>query len=762
MRFSVEKDLRQAALDYHRWPTPGKISIRPTKGLTNQRDLALAYSPGVAVACDAIVADPATAADYTSRANLVGVVTNGTAVLGLGDIGPLAAKPVMEGKACLFKKFAGIDVFDIELAEKDPDKLIEMIAALEPTLGGINLEDIKAPECFYIEQKLKERMKIPVFHDDQHGTAIISAAALLNGLKIVSKRIGEVKVVCSGAGAAAISCLNLWCYLGVQRENIIVCDSKGVIYLGRPGGMDETKARYAQDTGARTLGDAVEGADIFLGLSTAGVLTPDMVKTMAMQPMIFALANPIPEIMPDLAKAARPDAIIATGRSDYPNQVNNVLCFPFIFRGALDVGSTCITEEMKIASVRAIAELAEAEVTDEVAMAYPGRELAFGPEYLIPTPFDPRLIVKIAPAVAQAAIASGVATRPISDWEAYRAKLTEFIYHTGVGMRAIFQAARQTKGKRIIFAEGEDERVLRATQIVVEERFARPILIGWPSVIERRLEKAKLRIQPGIDFDIVNPESDERYRECWDAYLKLMVRRGVTPAIAKSALRRDNTLIGAMLLRLGYADGLLCGTSGLYAEHLKVVRDIIGKRSCVNTFAAMNYLMLPGRSLFLCDTHVNQEPDAQEIAEMTLMAAEEVRRFGVQPKVALLSHSNFGSSPSDSARKMSHAASLIDAMSAGELEVDGEMHGDAALSEAFRRAANPDSMLNGEANLLIMPNIDAANIAYNLLKMTGGEGVTIGPILLGAARPVHILTSTATVRRLVNMAALAVVESLER
>ncbi len=762
MRFSVEKDLRQAALDYHRWPTPGKISIRPTKGLTNQRDLALAYSPGVAVACDAIVADPATAADYTSRANLVGVITNGTAVLGLGDIGPLAAKPVMEGKACLFKKFAGIDVFDIELAEKDPDKLIEMIAALEPTLGGINLEDIKAPECFYIEQKLKERMKIPVFHDDQHGTAIISAAALLNGLKIVGKRIGEVKVVCSGAGAAAISCLNLWCYLGVQRENIIVCDSKGVIYVGRPGGMDETKARYAQDTRARTLGDAVEGADIFLGLSTAGVLTPDMVKTMAMQPMIFALANPIPEIMPDLAKAARPDAIIATGRSDYPNQVNNVLCFPFIFRGALDVGSTCITEEMKIASVRAIAELAEAEVTDEVAMAYPGRELAFGPEYLIPTPFDPRLIVKIAPAVAQAAIASGVATRPISDWEAYRAKLTEFIYHTGVGMRAIFQAARQTKGKRIIFAEGEDERVLRATQIVVEERFARPILIGWPSVIERRLEKAKLRIQPGIDFDIVNPESDERYRECWDAYLKLMVRRGVTPAIAKSALRRDNTLIGAMLLRLGYADGLLCGTSGLYAEHLKVVRDIIGKRSCVNTLAAMNYLMLPGRSLFLCDTHVNQEPDAQEIAEMTLMAAEEVRRFGVQPKVALLSHSNFGSSPSDSARKMSHAASLIDAMSAGELEVDGEMHGDAALSEAFRRAANPDSMLKGEANLLIMPNIDAANIAYNLLKMTGGEGVTIGPILLGAARPVHILTSTATVRRLVNMAALAVVESLER
>ena len=758
----MEKDLREAALEYHRWPTPGKISVRPTKVLTNQRDLALAYSPGVAAACDAIVAHPATAADYTSRANLVGVVTNGTAVLGLGDIGPLAAKPVMEGKGCLFKKFAGIDVFDIELAERDPDKLIDMIAALEPTLGGVNLEDIKAPECFYIERKLKERMKIPVFHDDQHGTAIISAAALLNGLKVVGKPIAEVRVVCSGAGAAAISCLNLWCYLGVQRQNIIVCDSKGVIYPGRPGGMDETKAQYAQDTAARTLSDAIKGTDIFLGLSTAGVLTPEMVKTMGPQPMIFALANPTPEIMPDLAKAARPDAIIATGRSDYPNQVNNVLCFPFIFRGALDVGATCITEEMKIASVRAIAELAEAEATDEVAMAYPGRELSFGPEYLIPTPFDPRLIVKIAPAVAKAAMDSGVATRPITDWDAYRARLTEFIYHTGVGMRAIFQAARRTEGKRIIFAEGEDERVLRAAQILIEERIARPILIGWPAVIQYRLEKAQLRIRPGVDFDLVNPESDERYRECWEAYLKLMVRRGVTPAIAKSALRRDNSIIGAMLLRLGYGDGLLLGTSGLFAEHLRVVRDLIGKRSDVHTLGAMNYLMLPGRSLFICDTHVNQDPSAQEIAEITLMAAEQVRRFGVQPKVALLSHSNFGSSPSESARKMSRAASLIDAMSAGELEVDGEMHGDAALSEEFRRAANPNSMLKGEANLLVMPNIDAANISYNLLKMTGGEGVTIGPILLGVARPVHILTTTSTVRRLVNMAALAVVESLER
>ncbi|MFZ1538648.1 MAG: NADP-dependent malic enzyme [Chromatiaceae bacterium] len=758
----MEKDLREAALEYHRWPTPGKISVRPTKGLTNQRDLALAYSPGVAAACDAIVADPATAADYTSRANLVGVVTNGTAVLGLGDIGPLAAKPVMEGKGCLFKKFAGIDVFDIELAERDPDKLIDMIAALEPTLGGVNLEDIKAPECFYIERKLKERMQIPVFHDDQHGTAIISAAALLNGLKVVGKPIATVKVVCSGAGAAAISCLNLWTYLGVKREHITVCDSKGVIYRGRPGGMDESKAQYAQDTEARTLGDAVKGTDIFLGLSTAGVLTPDMVKTMAAQPMIFALANPTPEIMPDLAKAARPDAIIATGRSDYPNQVNNVLCFPFIFRGALDVGATCITEEMKIASVRAIAELAQAEATDEVAMAYPGREITFGPEYLIPTPFDPRLIIRIAPAVAKAAMDSGVATRPITDWVAYRAKLTEFIYHTGVGMRAIFQAARRTEGKRIIFAEGEDERVLRASQILTEERIARPILIGRPAVIEYRLEKAQLRIRPGVDFDLVNPESDDRYRECWEAYLQLMVRRGVTPAIAKCALRRDNSTIGAMLLRLGYADGLLLGTSGLYTEHLGVIRDLIGKRSDVNTLGAMNYLMLPGRSLFICDTHVNQDPSAQEIAEITLMAAEQVRRFGVQPKVALLSHSNFGSSPSESARKMSRAASLIDAMSAGELEVDGEMHGDVALSEEFRRAANPNTLLKGEANLLVMPNIDAANISYNLLKMTSGEGVTIGPILLGVARPVHILTTTATVRRLINMAALAVVESLER
>ncbi|MFZ1444006.1 MAG: NADP-dependent malic enzyme, partial [Candidatus Dechloromonas phosphoritropha] len=692
----------------------------------------------------------------------VGVVTNGTAVLGLGNIGPLAAKPVMEGKACLFKKFAGIDVFDIELAENDPDRLIDIIAAMEPTLGGVNLEDIKAPECFYIEEKLKERMNIPVFHDDQHGTAIISAAAMLNGLKVVGKKIDEIKVVCSGAGAAAISCLNLWCKLGVRRENITVCDSKGVVFVGREAAMEATKAHYARETTERTLGDAMVGADVFLGLSAPGVLKQEMVASMAERPMVFALANPTPEIMPELAREVRPDVIIATGRSDYVNQVNNVLCFPFIFRGALDVGATRITEEMKMASVKAIAELAEAEVTDEVAMAYPGHDLSFGPEYLIPKPFDPRLIVRIAPAVARAAIASGVATRPITDWHAYTAKLSEFVYHTGVGMRAIFQAARQAKGKRIIYAEGEDERVLRAAQVVVEERFARPILIGRPSVIEHRLEKTNLRIRPGVDFDIVNPESDERYRECWTEYHKLMVRHGITPALAKEALRRKPTLIGSMLLKLGYADGLLCGMTGQYSHHLGVINQVIGKRQGVHTLAAMNYLMLPGRSLFICDTHINENPSAEEIAEMTLMAADQVRRFGINPKVALLSHSNFGSGSSEAARKMSLAAALLPAMSSDELEIDGEMHGDSALSEDIRRQAHPESPLKGEANLLIMPNIDAASIAYNLLKMTAGEGVTIGPILLGAARPVHVLTSTSTVRRLVNMTALAVVESLER
>ncbi|MGB4466449.1 MAG: NADP-dependent malic enzyme [Azovibrio sp.] len=757
----MEKDLREAALEYHLLPTPGKISVRPTKGLTNQRDLALAYSPGVAAPCDAIVEDPANAALYTSRANLVGVITNGTAVLGLGNIGPLAAKPVMEGKGCLFKKFANIDVFDIELAENDPDKLIEIIAAMEPTLGGINLEDIKAPECFYIEEQLKKRMKIPVFHDDQHGTAIISAAAMLNGLKVVGKKAEDIKVVCSGAGAAAISCLNLWCDLGVKKENITVCDSKGVIRVGRDEKMDPTKARYAQVTEARTLAEAIVGADVFLGLSTAGVLKPEMVATMAADPLVFALANPTPEIMPELARAVRPDAIIATGRSDYPNQVNNVLCFPFIFRGALDVGATTITETMKLACVKAIAELAEAEVADEVALAFAGTPLEFGRDYLIPKPFDPRLIVKIAPAVAQAAMDSGVAARPITDMAAYKQRLSEFIYQTGAGMRSIFQAARQLPTKRVIYAEGEDERVLRAVQVVLEERLAQPILVGRPQVIEMRLQKANLKMRPGVDFEIVNPEADERYRECWTTYHQLMKRHGVTIDIAKMRVRSDATTIGALLLKLGYADGLICGISGRFAHHLRQVEEIIGKAPGHNTLAAMNHLLLPGRALFICDTHVNEDPDARQLAEITLMAAGNVRRFGITPKVALLSHSNFGTSQSASAQKLREALALVRAQ-APDLEVDGEMHGDSALSEELRQSCDPDSPLKGEANVLVMPNLDAANISYNLLKMTGGDGVTIGPILMGAALPVHVLTSSASVRRVVNLTALVVTEEIAR
>ena len=757
----MEKDLRAAALEYHRYPTHGKISVTPTKGLTNQRDLALAYSPGVAFACEEIEANPDEADTLTSRGNLVGVVTNGTAVLGLGNIGPLASKPVMEGKGCLFKKFAGIDVFDIELAENDPDKLIDMIAALEPTLGGVNLEDIKAPECFYIERELKKRMKIPVFHDDQHGTAIISASALINGLKVIKKNIGEVRVVVSGAGAAAIACLDLWCEIGVKREHITVCDSKGVIYVGREENMEPTKAKYAQKTEARTLKDALVGADVFLGLSAAGALKAEWLPPMNENPLIFALANPTPEIMPEEARKVRPDAIIATGRSDYPNQVNNVLCFPFIFRGALDVGATTITEEMKLACVYAIAELAEVEVSDEVAMAYAGHNLHFGPEYLIPKPFDPRLITRIAPAVAKAAVTSGVARRPIADMDAYVERLKEFVYHTGIGMRAVFVACKEGARQRIIFAEGEDERVLRATQIILEEQLATPILIGRPGVVEKRLERAGLRIRPGVDFELVNPENDLRYRDCWTAYHKLMARRGVTPAVAKSAMRRDTTLMGAMLMKLGHADGMICGVLGQYADHLSVVNDVIGKRSGVGVFAAMNYLMLPGRSLFIADTHVNENPNAEQVAEIAMLAADEVKRFGVHPKVALLSHSNFGSSSSESAMKMSRAAALLPALSSGEMDVDGEMHGDSALSEEIRLSAYPDSALKGEANVLVMPNLDAANISYNLIKMIGGSGVTIGPILLGAAHPVHILTSSSTVRRVVNMTAMAVLDALK-
>ena len=750
---AAEQALRDAARDYHRFPTKGKISVTPTKPLVNQRDLSLAYSPGVAYPCLDIEADPSKAAEYTSRGNLVGVITNGTAVLGLGNIGPLASKPVMEGKGCLFKKFAGVDVFDIELAENDPDKLVEIIAAMEPTLGGVNLEDIKAPECFYIEQKLRERMNIPVFHDDQHGTAIISSAALLNGLELVNKKIEEVKVAVSGAGAAAIACVNVMVGLGVKRENVFMCDSKGVIYEGRPGGLDASKATYAQKTEARTLADVVQDADVFLGCSAAGALTVEMIKTMARQPIILALANPEPEIRPELAKAARPDCIIATGRSDYPNQVNNVLCFPYIFRGALDCGATKITEEMKLACVRQIADLAKAETSDEVAAAYAGQELVFGPDYLIPTPFDSRLILKIAPAVAQAAADSGVATRPIEDMAAYRESLSRFVYQTGMFMRPVFDAAK-AQPKRVVYAEGEDDRVLRAVQVVVDDKLAKPILIGRPAVIETRIAKAGLRIKPGVDVEICNPEDDPRFRQYWETYHRLMGRRGVTPEAAKAAVRRSNTLIGALMVHLGDADALLCGLVGRYDNHLEHVRDIIGLKKGAPGFAALNALMLDKQTLFIADTYINEDPDAEQLASIALMAAEEVQRFGLPPKVAFLSHSNYGSSNRPSARKMRTARELFARM-APDIESDGELHGDAALSESVREASLMETTLHGEANVLICPNLDAANILFNVLKTTGGHGVTIGPILLGAAASAHILTPSSTVRRVVNMTALA-------
>ena len=758
----MDQDFIAAALDYHRFPTRGKISVVPTKGLTNQRDLALAYSPGVAAACDAIVADPSQAFELTSRGNLVGVITNGTAVLGLGNIGPLASKPVMEGKGCLFKKFANIDVFDIELAENDPDKLIEIIASLEPTLGGINLEDIKAPECFYIEKKLRERMKIPVFHDDQHGTAIISAAGLVNGLKVVGKDIDKVKLVCSGAGAAAIACLDVMISVGLLRENIYVCDSKGVIYVGREANMEPTKARYAQKTDARTLNDVIEGADVFLGLSTAGVLKPEMVMKMADKPLIFALANPNPEILPADAMAVRPDCVIATGRSDFPNQVNNVLCFPFIFRGALDVGATTINEEMKLACVHAIAELAQAEASDIVASAYGGQELSFGAEYIIPKPFDPRLIVRIAPAVARAAMASGVATKPIEDFDAYVSSLNAFVYQSGIVMKPMFSSAKSVpmEQKRVIYAEGEDERVLHTVRVVLDEGLARPILIGRPDVIEMRIKKIGLNLQPGRDFEVVNPESDPRYRELWTEYYQLMSRDGITPELAKAKIRRDTTLIGAMLLRRDDADALVCGTYGSFGHHLQQIRDVIGLAPGARQFAAMNLLLLTKRMLVVTDTYVNENPSAEEVAEIARMAAEELRRFGIEPSLALLSHSNFGSSESTSARKMRRASEILHEM-CPDLNFDGEMHGDAALSAEIRDKVHPDSRLKGDANLLVMPNLDAANISFNLMKMANGDGVSVGPILLGAAKAVQILTPSATVRRLVNITALAVVDAKE-
>jgi len=752
--------LKVAALEYHESPRPGKISVVPTKGLTNQRDLALAYSPGVAYACKAIEADPTLAAKYTSRANLVGVVTNGSAVLGLGNIGPLAGKPVMEGKACLFKKFAGIDVFDIELAETDPDKLVDIIAALEPTLGGINLEDIKAPECFYIEKKLKEKLKIPVFHDDQHGTAIIVGAAIINGLKVVGKNLRDVRVVCSGAGAAAIACLNLLITLGIKKENIIVCDSKGVISTSRAGTLDENKAIYAIDTPFVTIDEAMRNADIFLGLSGPGTIKKEWIAEMADKPLVLALANPIPEIMPEEIKSVRPDAVIATGRSDYPNQVNNVLCFPFIFRGALDVGATKITEEMKLACVYAIAELAQAERSDVVASAYEGQELSFGPEYIIPTPFDPRLITLIAPAVAQAAMNSGVATLPIQDMAAYRDKISNLVYQTGFVMKPVFEAAKADL-KRVIYAEGEDERVLQAVQAVSDEKLCIPILIGRPDVIKARIERAGLRIKAGDHFEVVNPENDERFKETWSDYYQIMRRKGVSPEDAKTAVRTSTTLIGAMLVRRGDADALICGSIGRYQDHLKHVNDVIGREENASIFAAMNLLPMQNRTLFISDTYVNHDPSAQEIAEITIMAADEVKRFGLAPKVALVSHSNFGTEVSPSATKMSDALDIIEKLDPS-IEIDGEMHGDAALNEMIRDRIHPDSKLKGEANLLIMPTVEAANIAYNLLKMVSGDGITVGPILLGARRAVHIVTPTVTVRRIVNMTALASVDATSR
>ncbi len=752
----INPDLRAAALEYHEKSPAGKLAIVPTKHMTSQRDLALAYSPGVAAPCEEIAADPTTAYRYTAKGNLVAVITNGTAVLGLGSIGALAAKPVMEGKAVLFKKFAGIDVFDIEINEHDPDKLVDIIASLEPTFGGINLEDIKAPECFYVERKLRERMHIPVFHDDQHGTAIIVGAAMSNALKVVNKSIKNVKLVVSGAGAAALACVDLLLDLGLPRENIWLTDLAGVVYEGRTELMDEDKIRFVQKTDARTLAEVVVGADIFLGLSAGGVLKPEMVKQMAPNPIIFALANPNPEIMPDEVKAVRSDAIIATGRSDFPNQVNNVLCFPYIFRGALDVGAKTITRNMEIAAVHAIAALAEAEQSDIVASAYGIESMHFGADYLIPKPFDPRLIVRIAPAVAQAAIDDGVALRPIKDLSAYTEQLQQFVYHSGTFMRPIFSIAKKAQKKRVVLAEGEEERVLRATQILVDEKIAEPILIGRPAVIEQRIARFGLRIKLGTDISCVNPEYDERYRDYWQTYQNMMGRRGVTEQYARLEMRRRNTLIGAMMLHKNDADGMICGTFGSVPIHLTYIDQVLGRKQGAQLYAAMNALLLPNRQIFLVDTHINHDPTAQEIAEMTIMAAQEIKRFGIEPKAALLSHSNFGSSNAPSALKMREALDLIRAR-APWLDVDGEMHGDSALDDTIRQGAVKDSY-KGEANLLVFPNIDAANISYNLLKTAAGQGVAIGPFLLGAPKPVHILTSSSTVRRIVNMVALTVVD----
>ena len=754
----MDDQLKQSALDFHEFPIPGKIQVSPTKPLATQRDLALAYSPGVAAPCLEIEKDPLAAFKYTARGNLVGVVSNGTAVLGLGNIGALAGKPVMEGKGVLFKKFAGIDVFDIEVDELDPDKFIDVVAALEPTFGGINLEDIKAPECFYIEAKLRERMNIPVFHDDQHGTAIISTAAILNGLRVVEKNLSDVRMVVSGAGAAAIACMNLLVALGMQKHNIVVCDSKGVIYQGRETPMAETKAAYAiEDNGKRTLAEVMQDADIFLGCSGPNVLTQEMVKQMARQPLILALANPEPEILPPVAKAVRADAIICTGRSDYPNQVNNVLCFPFIFRDALDVGATAINEEMKLAAVHAIAELAHAEQSEVVASAYGDQDLSFGPEYLIPKPFDPRLIVKIAPAVAKAAMDSGVATRPIADFTAYVDKLTEFVYKTNLFMKPVFSQARNDP-KRVVLAEGEEARVLHATQELVTLGLAKPILVGRPGVIEMRIQKLGLQIRPGVDFEIVNNESDPRFKEYWSEYYSIMKRSGITQEQAQRAVISNTTVIGAIMVQRGEADAMICGTIGDYHEHFSVVQQLFGYRDGVQTAGAMNALLLPSGNTFIADTYVNDDPTPEQLADITLMAAQTVRRFGIEPRVALLSHSNFGSSNSPAACKMRETLAKVRERDP-HLMIDGEMHGDAALLESIRQDRMPDSPLKGSANILIMPNVEAARISYNLLRVSSSEGVTVGPVLMGVAKPVHVLTPIASVRRIVNMVALAVVEA---
>ncbi|WP_333904400.1 NADP-dependent malic enzyme [Achromobacter insolitus] len=757
----MDANLRKAALEYHEHGRPGKVSVTPTKQLTNQRDLALAYSPGVAAACEEIVADPANVFRYTARGNLVGVITNGTAVLGLGNIGALASKPVMEGKAVLFKKFAGLDVYDIEINETDPDKLVEIIAGLEATFGGINLEDIKAPECFTVERKLRERMKIPVFHDDQHGTAICVSAAFINGLKVVGKDIKQVKVVTSGAGAAALACLDLMVDLGLPLENVWVTDIEGVVYEGRTVLMDPDKARFAQKTDARKLAEVIQGADVFLGLSAGGVLKPEMVAAMGPRPLILALANPTPEILPEVAQSVRDDVVMATGRSDYPNQVNNVLCFPYIFRGALDVGATTITREMEKAAVYAIAELAEEEQNEVVAAAYGTYDISFGPEYLIPKPFDPRLIVRIAPAVAKAAMDGGVATRPLADLEAYEEQLQQFVYHSGAFMKPLFSAAKRIVregGKaRIVFTEGEDERVLRAVQVVVDEGLARPILVGRPSVLLTRIEKLGLRLRLGEDVEVTNPEYDERFHQYWTTYWELMCRRGITKEMARVEMRRRMTLIGAMMVRLGDADGMVCGSVGAYHDHLRFVDEVIGRRPGHNVYAAMNILLLNERTVVLVDTHVNDEPSAEQIAEFTVMAAQEMARMNLAPKVALLSRSNFGSGSSASGAKMRRALELV-RQAAPDLEIDGEMHGDCALDEALRMRILPSSSLKGEANLLVCPNVDSGNIAYNLLKTAAGGNVAVGPFLLGANAPVHILTSSSTVRRIVNMTAMTVVD----